>query len=168
MASPDLTPYAMVPVIGLLMYRRISRHFGKQRLDPKPVTVRLVILALVTCGVATAAVALPDALWPVAAGLLGGAVIAAVNLKLTRFEWSPQGDYYYPHPAIGAVLTLLLVARLAYRYSQLAALSAGTDQPTPAAIGQSPLTLGLLALLLCYYLAYAIGLLVLRRRHHRG
>ncbi|HEY2345419.1 MAG TPA: DUF1453 domain-containing protein [Xanthomonadaceae bacterium] len=167
MASPDLAPYAMVPVIGWLMYRRISRHFGKQRLDPKPVTIRLVILALATLGVTAAAAAVPDALWPVAAGLLGGLAIAMLNLRLTRFEWSQQGDYYYPHPAIGAVLTLLLVARLAYRYTQLAAVSANAGQPTPAAVGQSPMTLALLALLLGYYLAYSIGLLVLRSRHHR-
>lgn len=166
MVAPDVMPYAMVPVIGLLMYRRISRHFGRQRLDPKPVVVKLVILALATCGVVAAGAVVPGAPWPMAAGLAGGLVIAMVNLRLTRFEWTPQGDYYHPHPAIGAVLTLLLVARLAWRYSQLAGASAG--QPPPAAVGQSPLTLALLALLLGYYLAYAIGLLVVRGRHRRN
>ena len=63
-------------------------------------------------------------------------------------------------------LSLLLAGRLVYRYYVLGGMPGMGSQP-PAPPGQSPLTFGLLALLIGYYVAYAIGLLVVRHRHHR-
>jgi len=162
MPTPDLTPFATIPIVGWIMYRRIRRQFGRQPLPSKPPVARLVVLALASTVLVVLAFLQPQLPIPVAAGMLGGTVIAGINLRLTRFEWTPAGDFYYPHPSIGAALSLLLVGRLVYRYSMLGGLPAATGQP-PAL---TPLTVGLLALLIGYYVTYAIGLRVLRQRHH--
>jgi hypothetical protein len=129
--------------------------------------VRLALLGAVTLGLIAIAVTQPTFLLPIAAGMLCGAAIGMVNMRLTRFEWTADGDYYYPHPYIGAALSMLLVGRLVYRYAVLGGMTPITSQPQPGA-GQSPLTFGLLAVLLGYYVVYLGGLMIVRYRHHRA
>ena len=163
----NLAPLLTIPLIGWMMYRRVRRQFGRQPFTPKRHIARLALLGLATAAlIVLAFVKLTFAL-PVAAGLIVGAAIGMANLRLTRFEWTTDGDYYYPHPYIGAALSLLLVGRLVYRYAVLGGAAGIGNQPPPAA-GQSPLTYGLLAVLLGYYVAYLVGLMVMRHRHHRA
>jgi hypothetical protein len=166
MTTPDYGPMMVLLALGLIVFRRVRRQFGRQAFTPKRQVARLVVLAIVMAVLLVAAFMQPAFALPIGAGLAIGALIAAVNLRLTRFEWTPAGDYYYPHPFVGAVLSLLLVARLMYRYQQLGGMTGMDGQPPPLA-QQSPLTFGLLALLVGYYVAYSIGLLVVRHRHHR-
>ncbi len=167
MPTPNLAPLMTIPLIGWMMYRRVSRQFGKQPFTPKRQVARLVLLGVVTLALLVLAFAKPVFALPIAAGLIAGAAIGVVNLRLTRFEWTTDGDYYYPHPYIGAALSLLLIGRLVYRYAVLGGAAGIGSQPPPAA-GQSPLTYGLLAVLLGYYVAYLGGLMVVRYRHHRA
>jgi hypothetical protein len=166
MPTPNLAPLMTVPLIGWMMYRRVSRQFGRQPFTPKRQVARLVLLGLVTSGLLVLAFMQPVFALPIAAGLMVGAVIGIGNLRLTRFEWTADGDYYYPHPYVGAALSLLLVGRLIYRYAVLGGMTGIGSQPPPAA-GQSPLTYGLIALLLGYYIAYLGGLMIVRHRHHQ-
>jgi hypothetical protein len=167
MPTPNLAPLIAVPLMGWAMYRRIRRQFGRQPLKVKPIIVRLVILGSVTLALTAVAVLMPTMTWAIAGGLSLGAAIGVTNLKLTRFEWTPEGDYYYPHPYIGAALSLLLIARVAYRYAALGGMQAIGNHPQPPP-GQSPLTFAILALLIGYYVAFAIGVLIVRRGHHRA
>ena len=166
MPTPSLAPLMTIPLIGWMMYRRVSRQFGRQPFTPKRHIARLVVLSLATAALIVLAAMQPGFALPIAAGLIAGAAIGVVNLRLTRFEWTSDGDYYYPHPYIGAALSLLLVGRLIYRYAVLGGAAGMGGHPPPVSV-QSPLTYGLLALLLGYYLAYLIGLMIVRYRHHQ-
>jgi hypothetical protein len=166
MPTPALAPLMTIPLIGWIMYRRVSRQFGRQPFTPKRQVARLALLGVVTLGLIAVAATQPTFTLPIAAGLIVGGAIGMANMRLTRFEWTADGDYYYPHPYIGAALSLLLVGRLVYRYAVLGGMTPITSQPQPMA-GQSPLTFGLLAVLLGYYLVYLGGLMLVRYRHHR-
>jgi hypothetical protein len=167
MPTPNLAPLMFIPLMGWAMYRRIRRQFGRQPLRAKPMTIRLVFLGLVTLGLVAAAVLLPTAMPAIVGGLALGAALGVTNLKLTRFEWTLEGDYYYPHPYIGAALSLVLVARVAYRYAVLGGMQAIGNHPQPPP-GQSPLTFAIVAVLIGYYVAFIVGVLIVRHGHHRA
>jgi len=164
--TPTATPVVIFVIVSLMVFRRIRRQFGRQPLNPKRIAGRLVFLGIVAVGLVVVAVVQPDLALPLGAGLCGGALIAGINLRLTRFEWAPEGDAYYPHPYVGAALSLLLVGRLLYRFYVLGAIPGVGGRP-PAAPAQAAITFGLVALLVGYYVAYASSLLVVRSRHHR-
>ena len=167
MPTPNLAPLMFIPLMGWAMYRRIRRQFGRQPLRVKPMIVRLIVLALVALALIALAVTVPTMTLAIAGGLLLGVAIGVTNLKLTRFEWTPAGDYYYPHPWIGAALSLLLISRVAYRYAVLGGMQSIGNHPQPPPF-QSPLTSAILALLVGYYVAYSIGVLITRNSHHRA
>lgn len=165
-ADPDPGPLITIPLIGWMMYRGVRRQFGRQPFQPKGWMLRLALLGVVTVGLIAVAVSVPGFALPIAVCLVVGSILAAVKLRLTRFEWTEAGDFYHPHPYIGAALSLLLVGRIVYRYTVIGGMSPDGSHPLPFA-QQSPLTYGLFGLLVGY-LAYAIGLLIVRSRHHGG
>lgn len=167
MPTPTIGPLLMIPLVGLMMYRRIRRQFGRQPFRTNSLIFRLVLLCLVAAGLLWLTFVVPGFALAIYGGLLCGAVIGVINLRLTRFEFTPSGDFYYPHPYIGAALSLLLVARLAYRYTAISGMSGAGGHPLPIQ-QQSPLTYGLFGLLIGYYVAYAIGLLIMRSKHHKA
>ena len=173
MAS-HLMNYAIVAaVLGFVVWRRISRQFGRQPIRRKRMIARVAIFA------AIGALLLLSGLHDIrlAEGVLGGALAGAalglVGLRLTRFTSDPaKGDCYLPNPWIGAVLTALLLGRLAWRFLVLwpqmqhaEALAAAAPAGTMVPMGyqSSPLTMLVIGLLVGYYIAYYAGVLV----HHR-
>ena len=161
----------MVPVMGLLVWRRVRSQFGRQPIRRGRMLVRIAIFALL--GVLMALFGLRHP--PLLEGLLGGAVVGIVlgmvGLRLTRFERRADGgDGYIPNPWIGAVLTALLVGRLAWRFvvvmPQMTAAEPGISGAP--ALGYSPLTMLVFGLLVGYYVAYFSGLLVHHRRFERA
>jgi hypothetical protein len=83
-------------------------------------------------------------------------------LRKTAFEATPQGLFYTPNAHIGIALSLLFVARVAYRLIEIYMM----DPTTPRDMNdfaRSPLTLAVFGLLAGYYIAYAAGLI--RWRH---
>jgi len=177
--SPHLMSYAIiVPLMALMVWRRISRQFGRQPIRRKRMTARIVIFAVI--GGLLMLGGLHDI--RLAEGVLGGAAIGAalgfVGLRLTRFETDPlKGDCYLPNPWIGAVLTALLLGRLAWRFLVLwpqmqhaEALAASASPGTSMQMGyqSSPLTMLVIGLLVGYYIAYYAGLLVHHRRYQQS
>jgi len=150
-------------LVFLSLYRRFRRLFGRQRINPGGLRVRIGLLLAI--GALLLLRGSHDAMsaLAVAGGLAGGVLLALVGLRLTRFEHTPQGSFHTPHGGIGLLLSALLVGRLAWRGlavwpSFQAAQSAGTS---PLAVLQrNPLTSAIFALLIGYYLAYSIGILL--------
>jgi hypothetical protein len=111
-----------------------------------------------------------------AEGLLGGVLIGGavglVGLRLTRFEIDPvKGDCYVPNPWIGALLTALLLGRLAWRLFetwQMQATAGGAAAMQPMGHALTPLTLLVIGLLVGYYIVYFTGLLIHHRRFQRS
>ena len=172
---PHITNYLiMLPLLAWIVWRRVGRQFGRQPIRRKQMIGRVVVFAIF--GGVLALAGFHNIL--LAEGLLGGVLIGGaiglLGLRLTRFEVDPvRGDCYVPNPWIGALLTVLLLGRLAWRFMvllpQMQQASAGV---TPGAGIQaqqySPLTMLLFGLLIGYYIAYFIGLLIHHRRFQQS
>ena len=162
-ALPALMPYLATAGIGWIYYRRIRRSFGRQTWQPKRTAFRTGLLALVAIALAAAAVYLPRVGWGIAAGALGGAALGWFGLRHTHAEIVEGRGYYTPNPWIGGALSLLLLGRLAWRWSQ-GAFAGGAMQAGQQA---SPLTMAFAAALIAYFLVNNIGLM-LRMRELRN
>ncbi len=161
-ALPALTPYLVTAGIGWVMYRRIRRSFGRQPWQPGRTVFRLVLMLALLGMLATAAMFLPGVAAGIAAGLVGGLVLGFFALRHTRVEWHDGRPTYVPNPWFGGLLTLLLVGRLAWRWSQ-GAFAGGAAATAQQA---SPLTMGFAASLVGYFLLLNGGLLWRMRRLH--
>ncbi len=173
-----LTSYLiMLPLLALIVWRRVSRQFGRQPIRRKRMIARIVIFAIIGSLLALSGfhhLALAEGLF---GGVLVGGAIGLVGLKLTHFEVDPvKGDCYVPNPWIGALLTALLLGRLAWRlmvvgpqlqHAQAAALGPGM-QMQPMGYASSPLTMLVIGLLVGYYVVYYSGVLVHHRRFLRA
>lgn len=157
---PALTPYLATAGIGWLYYRRIRRSFGRQPWQPKRTVARLVLVSLVAASLVCAAVFLPHVGAGIATGAVLGAGLGVLALKHTHAQLTEGKRYYTPNPWIGGGLSLLLLGRLAWRWSQ-GALTGGSAQVAQQA---SPLTLGIAATLIAYSLVYTSGLLLRMRK----
>ncbi|WP_159016673.1 hypothetical protein [Cognatiluteimonas profundi] len=151
---PSLTPLLFAAGIGWIYYRRIRRQFGRQPYQHKRALLRTGLLALVLCGLLVSAVALPKVGLAIVVGLLLGGVLGAAALRFTSIEAVDGARWYTPNPWIGGALSLLLVGRLAWRWGG-GAFSQGGAQ---VAQNMSPLTLGILAALVAYYVVNGAGL----------
>lgn len=161
-ALPALTPYLVTAGIGWIMYRRIRRSFGRQPWQPKRTVVRLILMVLLLGMLTTAAVFLPGVAVGIAAGLAGGLVLGAFALRHTRVEWHEGNPTYVPNPWFGGILTLLLIGRLAWRWSH----GVFADGAAATAQQASPLTMAFAGALVGYYLLLNGGLLWRMRRLH--
>jgi NhaP-type Na+/H+ or K+/H+ antiporter len=98
---------------------------------------------------------------PLMAGIGGGLVLGAllgfVGLKLTRFVTTEEGHFYTPNTHIGIALSVLFAGRILYNYWIRSQPSVASDHPQML---QSPLTLFIFGLVAGYYLVYYIGLFV--------
>jgi hypothetical protein len=166
-----LTSYLiMLPILAWIVWRRVSRQFGRQPIRRKQMIGRIVVFAVLG-GVLSLtgfhSIQLAEGL---VCGVLIGALIGLIGLRLTRFEVDPiKGDCYVPNPWIGALLTVILLGRLAWRFlvvmPQVQQASAAATQNAgfqAQSISYSPLTMLTFGLLVGYYIVYFIGLLI----HH--
>ncbi len=168
----------MLPLLALIVWRRVSRTFGRQPIKRKRMIARIVIFAIIGGALALSGFhhfALAEGLF---GGVLGGGAIGVVGLQLTRFEVDPvKGDCYVPNPWIGALLTVLLLGRLAWRLmavwpqmqhaSNLAGAQGPSLQMQTMGHASSPLTMLVIGLLVGYYIAYYSGVLLHHRRFLR-
>jgi hypothetical protein len=157
---PTYLPWLMTAGFGWLYYRRLRRHFGWQPWQPRRTRVRIAVLVLVAVLLGAAAAFVPHVAAGMAVGGLAGAGLAWFALKHTRSDVREGRPGYTPNPWIGGALSVLLVARLAWRWHD-GAFSQGM---APGAANASPLTLGLAAALVCYGLVQAVGLYLRMRQ----
>ena len=164
MTSHD--PYVLAAIAALVLfalYRRFRRLFGRQPLQPARLKARVVVLAVVAALLAFRGLHSPDGAAAALGGFAAGAALAFVGIRLTRFETMPGGVFYRPSGYIGIVLAVLLVGRLAYRfavlYPAIEAAHAATGDPF-AAYQSSPLTIALFGVVIGYYMAYCVGLIL--------
>jgi hypothetical protein len=172
-----LTNYLiMLPLVVLIVWRRVGRSFGRQQVQRKRMIFRVVIFSIIGAALALSGfhqLALAEGL---VGGMLIGGAIGLVGLRLTRFEVDPvKGDCYVPNVWIGALLTVLLLGRLAWRLlvlwpeiqqGQAAANMAGGSGQS-IGYGSSPLTMLVIGLLVGYYIVYYSGVLIHHRRFQR-
>lgn len=174
---PHLSQYfIMVPLLAWVVWRRVSRSFGRQPIKRKTMIVRIAIFAVLGALLALSGLHKIELAEGLLGGMILGAALGVLGVRLTRFEVDPvRGDCYVPNPWIGAFLTVLLLGRLAYRFIVVylpqmqqahAAAQASSDadaQTWSSAYTSSPLTMLMIGLLIGYYIVYFTGLLI----HHR-
>lgn len=160
-----ITPILIAALVVWAVVRRLRRTFGRQRVEPVRLMVRILILTLVGGLIGASVVTRGgEMLEAMAGGLACGAALAYVGLRHTRFEVTPEGRFYTPHTYIGLAVSLLFLGRLTYRF-----LSGGADamfaagSNASAVYQKSPLTVGIFAVLVGYYVLFYIGVLLKTR-----
>ena len=157
MSSAHFAPVLFAGLIAWRVYRRIRRNIGRQPLHPRRAVVSIVILSLVS--ILILGVSWPK--WPLLSGLgggiLAGAALGFLGLRLTKFETTAAGHFYLPNTHIGVAVSLLFVGRIVYRLFVLNDAAHAANQPQAF---QSPLTLFIFGLTVGYYLVYQTGLLI--------
>jgi hypothetical protein len=144
-------------LIAWRMYRRVRRNIGRQPLHPRRAIKSIVILSLASLLVAGTSFQNMNLPLGFGGGLLLGAVLGWIGLRLTRFETTNEGHFYTPNAHIGVAISLLLVGRIAYRFMTLHDISIAPNHPPPM---QSPLTFFIFGLTAGYYLVYQTGLFI--------
>jgi hypothetical protein len=149
-------------LIAFAVYRRVRSHIGRQPLRPTRFKIRIGIFVVVAGAVLVLAHA---PLIPALAGLAGGTAVAAFALRLTKFERDAGKVFYTPNLYIGLAVTLLFIGRIAMRLATqvdtIRAAQAGEHlaRPDYAATLANPTTVGILMLLVGYYVVYYAGIL---------
>jgi len=162
-----LTPILVAALLVWAIVRRLRRTFGRQPVQPARIWLRIGVLTLAGGLIAATSVTRgAGMLEALIGGLACGAALAYVGLRHTRFELTPEGRFYTPHTYIGVAVTLLFLGRLLYRFLYLANGANGMFGPDPnaaAAYQRSPLTVGIFAVLVGYYLLFYAGVLLRTR-----
>jgi hypothetical protein len=147
----------------LLIYRRLRRSFGRQRIAPARMGMRIALLSLLACSMLPLAMRAGQYLGMEIAGLAAGAALGLWGAAKTRYTTHEHQWYYIPHTYTGVAVSLLFIARLTYRMAVLYA-TRGPSAPdidaaasyglAPGSIVRSPLTVGLLFVVIGYYVCY--------------
>lgn len=153
-----LTVVLVVALVAWRLYSRIRRMVGRQRLHTVRPWLTIVLFPLIVALVLAGSLLHPMTAVAVAGGAVVGIALGLLGTRLTKFEATPAGLFYTPNAHLGIALSLLLVARLGYRFVMLQ-LDGGRFDPQSMQLGASPLTMGLFGMLAGYYVTYAIGLL---------
>lgn len=177
-----IQPWLIAALLVFAVYRRIKRSFGRQPLLPRRMLARVALLIVIACLLAPTALRSNLMLAVVAGGLAAGVALGLWGAAHTRFLNVERKRYYVPHTYAGLAVTLLVVGRVAYRATQLfgvahssiasgAAMSGGTGMSggTTGSGGlvQSPLTVGVLFVLVGYYVSFYIKVLQ-KSKHPRA
>jgi hypothetical protein len=162
-----LTPILVAALLVWAIVRRLRRTFGRQPVQPARIWLRIGVLTLAGGLIAaTSMTRSAGMLEALVGGLACGAALAYLGLRHTRFEVTPEGRFYTPHTYIGLAVTLLFLGRLLYRFLYLANGANGmfgSDPNAAAAYQRSPLTVGIFAVLVGYYLLFYAGVLLRTR-----
>jgi len=156
-------PILMAVLVVFVIYRRLRRTFGRQTLSPTRMSIRIALFALIGCSLLPQALRSTAFLGAELTGLVVGVVLAIWGAQRTRFLMYAGRLNYVPHTYTGIAVSLLFLGRLVYRFFQFytgphASAAASAADPghgfTAASMVRSPLTLGLLFVLIGYYVCY--------------
>jgi hypothetical protein len=154
-------PYFIAVMVVWAIYRRLRRSFGQQPVRPVRMRIRMGILIVLGLSFVPVALKSVQFLGAEVAGLVAGISLALWGASRTRYRTEGDQIYYVPHTYTGIVVSLLFIGRLAYRLAQAYLWNAvGTDTATaPAMTGpamhmKSPLTAGLVFVVIGYYVVY--------------
>ncbi len=155
MTSTPLVAAVLVPFVMWRVYQRIKRLMVRQHSKAWRHWISLIVFPVILVLLGVAALAHPQALAGMAAGVVAGVALGVVGLRKTQYEHIGSEFFYTPNAHIGVLVSMLFVGRLLYRGYEFYVL--GTAQPQDFA--SSPLTMVVFGILAGYYTTYAAGLL---------
>jgi|SRR5450631_795140 hypothetical protein len=154
-------PYVIAGLAVLLIYRRFRRSFGRQPIRPVRMWIRIGLLTVLGCSLLPAAFKSGQFLVAELTGAMAGTALGFWGARHTRYATYEGRLHYVPHTYTGVAVSLLFIGRLVYRmvdwYSQNRALggaavaSQGIGSPS---MMRSPLTVGLIFVVVGYYVCY--------------
>jgi hypothetical protein len=158
-------PIAFAALAMFVIYRRLRRNFGRQVLSPTRMALRITVLAVLACALAPSALRSSQFLLADLVGLGTGIALGLYGAERTRFQTVSGRLHYVPHTYTGIAVSLLLMGRLVYR---LVAVYGGSGRSSfdatnatdmsqtfsSSALAKSPLTLGMLYVVIGYYVCY--------------
>ena len=149
-------------IVLWVVYRRVRRNIGRQPVDARRMQTRIGLLAVVAVLMASGTMHDVELLGALLAGIVGGAALARLGLRHTKFEATAEGDFYIPHTYIGLIVSALLLSRVTYRLLAVypaAHAAAQADRNPFATYQKTPLTLAIFGVVVGYYLLYYTGVL---------
>jgi hypothetical protein len=171
--NSHIGPYLVAALAVFVIYRRFRRSFGRQRLRPARMGIRMALLGIIGVSLLPVTLRSTDFLAAVIAGAAIGVALGLWGAKRTRFETVGAALYYIPHTYTGIAVSLVFLGRLVYRVVEVYAGGRGfnaADSADPtqgfaaASMVKSPFTLGLFFALIGYYLCY-YSLVLWKSRH---
>jgi hypothetical protein len=153
-------PYVIAVLAVLAIYRRFRRSFGRQRLRPIRMWIRIGILTALGCSLLPAALKSGEFLFAEIAGAMAGVALGVWGAQRTRYRTYDGELHYVPHTYTGVAVSLLFIGRLVYRIAELYSMHpasgamAHTEGFAPPTMVRTPATVGLLFLLVGYYVCY--------------
>jgi hypothetical protein len=166
LAPSNFVPALLFSVVAWRVYRRFRRNVGPQLMQPRRIIIRIVIFSVLSFMMGILSLYHPVLLIGLGAGLLFGVPLALVGLRLTRFETTAEGHFYTPNTYIGVGLSLLLAARLIYRFTVFKSDAASMSQH-PLDFTHSTVTLAIFGLLASFYIIYYTGVYMHTRDRKR-
>jgi hypothetical protein len=157
-----ITPVLLGLFVAFVLYRRVRRNIGRQAVSPARLQWRVGIFGVVGALFLFTSLRDINLLGAMVGGLAAGVALGWLGLRHTKFENTPQGNFYTPHTYIGMFVSALLLARIAYRFITVypAMQAAQQADPNPfAAYQNSPLTVAIFGVLVGYYVFYDVGVL---------
>ncbi len=157
-------------LVMFVLFRRARRLFGRQKYSVPRLCFRIGIIGIVGAVLLTIVATVRGfAPW---IGLAAGIAVGLLGIYLTRFEFVEGEIYFKPNPYVGAAVLSLFVGRLVYRLLGVSAVaetarSMDSDPVSIQGLPSSPLTSGILfvvlGFLVCYYLAVLLRGQMLRK-----
>lgn len=152
----------LLPLLAWRMRSRYKRLVGRQRTSKYRPWISMGIYAVLMGVIVWATWGHWPALGALAGGLVAGGLLSRWAWKQTQLEATPQGLYYTPHTRLGMALSLLFLARIAYRVVEIVWLLPPSESGLHAFVA-SPLTLAVFGLMAGHTVGYALALF--RWRH---
>ena len=164
MTQQNVITALIVILIAWRLYVRIKRMVGRQKSRVWRHWIAAILFPLLAVMVGLPALLHPMAIGALALGLAVGVGLAIFGLRTTKFETTPIAYYYTPNTHLGVGLSLLMVARIAYRVYEVNSMTLAERSSHMQDFARSPLTLAIFGTLAAYYTTYAIGILLWRSR----
>jgi hypothetical protein len=148
----------LMPIILVQRYRvGTTRRIARPWLATVNVVVMLFSAAFFLFAAAVTGVWVPGALRAAVAGLALGGVLGLIGVVASRWEETSVSLHYTPSRVLVLFVTLAVTARILYGFwNGWMTLRASPETPLVAAFGVAG-SMGASALVIGYYLAYAIG-----------
>jgi len=159
MVPTPVVAAVLAPLVLWRVYQRVRRltvrqqsHLWRHRIS---LCVFPPIILMMLLGASGSALALAGLI----AGIVGGSLLGLAALERTTFERVGDDFYFTPFAPIGIVVSLLFLARLAWRGVEFY-----THAGAPENFGRSPFTLLVFGILAGYYMTNSYGLLRWRKQ----
>ncbi|MDB5826380.1 MAG: putative rane protein [Variovorax sp.] len=154
--------WMLAPLVAWRVLVRLRRLVARQRYSRRVQYLRAAGLGILVIVVAVIAYSAHAAFIALACGLMAGAILGGIGVRLTTFDPCEEGIFFQPNRFLGSALAIVLLGRIAWR------LFTGTDDPgeslSVAGFVRNVSTMLLFGLFSAHFIVYALGVIYWTRR----